>query len=160
MKHNICVIGLNNGYVSKLGKEISDALEMYFADITELIKYELMDVEYARHLAGDDYVHKVESSKVKMINGFENTLFAMDYSLLNDDKNLKVAKENSYIIYLKLSKENIKNMKNGRVNTNLIYDVYEFRDVLCKKYCDVEIDCNNKKTNEIINDIKKWFLQK
>ena len=162
MKQNICVIGLNNNFVAKLGKSISDAFDMFFADVTEFIKYELIDVNYARVLAGEDYVKKVEASKVKAVNSFENTLFTMDYSLLNNDKNLQETKNSSYIIYLKISKDKlkelIKNDKTRSVNSNLIYDVYEFRDRLCLKYADFVVDVDNKSTNEIIKEIENLFL--
>lgn len=162
MKQNICVIGLNNKYVANVSKYISDAFDMYFADVTEFIKYELMDVGYARVLVGDEYIHKVEASKVKAVNSFENTLFTMDYSLLNDENNLKITKECSYIIYLKLSKPKLKevldNDKTKSVNANLIYDVYEFRDRLCLKYADFVIACDDKSSNDIVKEIENIFL--
>ena len=159
VKQNICVIGLNNAYMAKIGKSISDAFEMFFADITELIKFELMDVEHARAVCGDEYIHKVERSKVKAVNTFENTLFTLDYSLLNDDANLKMTQEHSFIIYLRLSKDELVKYNKENYESGLIFDVYEFRDKLCQKYADFEIDCNGKKSTEIIRDIKKKFLE-
>lgn len=162
VKQNICVIGLNNIYVSKVGKSIADAFEMFFADITELIKFELMDVEYARMICGDEYVHKVERSKVKAVNGFENTLFTMDYSLLNDEINFNKTKEDSFIVYLRMDKTYItkwekENLKNQR--SALIFDVFEFRDKLCKKYSDFVINCNNKTDEQIIKEVTKKFIE-
>ena len=162
MKQNICVIGLNNPYVATIGKCIADAFDMFFADVTEFIKFELMDVEYARVLVGDEYVHKVEKSKVRAVNSFENTLFTMDYSLLNDEENLKITKECSYIIYLKLNKRSLKKElkkeNNKNTNANLIYDVYEFRDKLCEKYADFVVDCNTKESSDIIKDVENKFM--
>lgn len=159
MKQNICVIGLNNQYVASIGKSIADAFDMFFADITELIKFELMDIEYARAVCGDDYIHKVERSKVKAVNTFENTMFTMDYSLLNDDFNLKFTQDNSFIIYLKLSKESIEKIANNNVNSGIIFDVYEFRDELCDRYCDFYIDCDGKSEKEIIQLVQEEFIK-
>ena len=159
MKQNICVIGLNNVYTAKLGKTISDNFEMFFADITELIKFELMDVEHARAVCGDEYIHKVERSKVKAVNTFENTLFTMDYSLLNDETNLKTTQEHSFVIYLKLSKDNLLKITDRNTYSGLIFDVYEFRDRLCEKYSDIIIDCDNKSELEIIKDIEEVFIK-
>ena len=160
MKQNICVIGLNNDYVANIGKAIADAFEMYFADITELIKFELMDVEYARALCGEGYIQKVERSKVKAVNGFENTLFTMDYSLLNDEINFERTKENSYIVYLKLGKLELEKQINSKKNpSNLICDVYEFRDSLCEKYSDFIVECDGKMTKKIIKELSDKFLQ-
>ena len=162
MKQNICIIGLNNKYVAKISKSISDAFEMNFADVTEFIKYELMDVEYARALVGDDYVHKIERSKVKAVNSFENTLFTMDYSLLNDEQNYNLTNKCSYIIYLKLTKPKLKQImdaeKTKSVNANLIFDIYEFRDRLCLKYADFVLDCDDKEVSEIIKMLENKFL--
>ena len=157
MKQNICIIGLNNQYIAVLSKSISDAFDMFFADVTEFIKFELMDVEHARALCGDDYVKKVERSKVKAVNTFENTLFTMDYSLLNDDDNLKFTQQHSFIIYIKLSKENLERI--GSTNSSMIFDVYEFRDKLCEKYADFIIDANGKTNKEILKDIENEFIK-
>lgn len=159
MKQNICVISLNNGYSARIGKSISDAFEMFFADITELIKFELMDVEHARAVCGDEYIQKVERSKVKAVNTFENTMFTMDYSLLNDEINLKTTQEHSFIIYLKLSKRNLLKIAEKNTYSGLIFDVYEFRDKLCEKYSDIVIDCDNKNEFEIIKEIENKFLE-
>lgn len=159
MKQNICVISLSNIYAAKLGKSISDAFDMFFADITELIKFELMDVEHARAVCGDEYIQKVERSKVKAVNTFENTLFTMDYSLLNDDSNLKTTQEHSFIIYLKLSKRALIKVANKNAYSGLIFDVYEFRDKLCEKYADIIIDCDKKEESEIIREIENKFME-
>lgn len=161
MKQNICIIGLSNSYTAKISKYVSDSFEMFFADVMELVKFELMDVEHARVICGDDYVHKVERSKVKMVSTFENTLFTMDYSLLNDENSLNVVKENSYVIYLKLSKENLQKVvkfDNKISGESLIYDVYEFRDKLCTKYADFVVDCNDLTPKEIVQKIENNFL--
>jgi len=161
LKQNICVIGLNTNFTSTISKEIADAFDMFFADVTELINFELMDVEYARVICGDEYVHKVEKSKVKMVNSFENTLFTMDYSLLNEESSYDITKKCSYILYLKLSKQSIKKLLKGsklKTTDSLIYDVYEFRNNLCEKYADFIIDCNKKTGKEIIKEIEKRFM--
>jgi shikimate kinase len=159
VKQNICVIGLNNKYVATIGKSIADAFDMFFADITELIKFELMDVEYARAVCGDGYIHKVERSKVKAVNTFENTLFTMDYSLLNDDFNLKFTQDNSFIIYLKLSKEEIDKIADKDSVSGIIFDIYEFRDKLCEKYCDFVINCDGEEESQIIKMIQQKFIE-
>ena len=156
MKQNICIIGLNNQYIAKLSKSISDAFEMFFADVTEFIKFELMDVEHARALCGDEYVRKVERSKVKAVNTFENTLFTMDYSLLNDEDNLKFTQAHSFIIYIKLSKEYLDKISN---NSSIIFDVYEFRDKLCEKYADIIIDGDCKSEAKILEEIENEFIK-
>jgi len=161
MKQNICIIGLSNSYAAKISKSVSDAFEMFFADVMELIKFELMDVEHARILCGDEYIHKVERNKVKMVATFENTLFTMDYSLLNEESSLNIVKENAYIIYLSLSKDNLKKVikeEDIKTGESLIYDVYEFRDSLCKKYADFIIDCNDLSAKEIVEKIENKFL--
>jgi len=161
MKQNICIIGLSNSYAAKISKSVSDAFEMFFADVMELIKFELMDVEHARILCGDEYIHKVERNKVKMVATFENTLFTMDYSLLNEESSLNIVKENAYIIYLSLSKDNLKKVikeEDIKTGESLIYDVYEFRDSLCKKYADFIIDCNDLSAKEIVENIENKFL--
>jgi len=164
MKQNICIIGLNNAFTVKISKKIADSFDMFFADISALIEFELLDIEHARVVCGEEYIHKVERSKVKMVNSFENTLFSMDYSLLNDESSYNLTKENSFIVYLRFSKENLEEVdKKYDVKVSgksLIYDVYEFRNQLCEKYADIIVDCDNLNDNEIIKATINKFLQK
>ena len=162
MKENICVIGLYNNFVKSLAKSISDSFDMFFADITELVQFDLLDVDNARNLCGDDYVKKVENNKVKTISSYSNTLFTLDYSLLNNDDNLNRIKQSSYIIYLKLSKDELKkNMLNNNLKhqeINLKIDLYDYRNAFCEKYADFVIDCNNKGVRDIVKLTKQAFL--
>lgn len=163
MKQNICIIGLNNAFTIKVSKKIADAFDMFFADISALIEFELLDVEHARVVCGEEYIHKVERSKVKMVNSFENTLFTMDYSLLNDESSFNLTKESSYIVYLRFSKDELETINSKydvkTSSKSLIYDVYEFRNQLCEKYADIIIDCDDSSDNEIVKAITNKFLK-
>ena len=164
MKQNICIIGLSNSFTKKVAKSIADAFEMFFADITDLINFDLLDVEKARKLCGEEYIHKVERIKVKTVATFENTLFTMDYSLLNDDDNLKITKDNAYIIYLKLTSNGLANvLQQAKTKENEIalkLNLYEFRNSLCEKYSDIVINCDGKNMSQILSDVGEAFLRK
>lgn len=164
MKQNICVISLNNTFAIKVSKKIADAFDMFFADISALIEFELLDIEHARVVCGEEYIHKVERSKVKMVNSFENTLFTMDYSLLNEESSLNLTRENSFIIYLRLSKDYLKiideKYDSKLSGKGLIFDVFEFRNQLCEKYADIIVDCDKMSDNEIVKLISNKFLEK
>jgi len=162
MKENVCVIGLCNNFTKSLAKNISDSFDMFFADIMELVRFDLLDVENARKICGDDYIKKVENGKVKTISSYSNTLFTLDYSLLNDEVNLNRIKDASYIVYLKLDKANFKKqlINSGMKESEMCLrmDLFDFRNTFCERYADYIIDCNGKGAKDIVKSVKQAFL--
>ena len=60
-KHNLCVIGLYKT-VKPLANRIADTLDMYFADIDELIAFDLLDVKLTQEVCGREYLLKIEGA--------------------------------------------------------------------------------------------------
>ena len=159
MKTNICVIGLVKGYTKNIAKKLSDKLGMFFGDLDDLLEFELIDIDGAKNICGQDYINKVEQNKMKMLLSFENTLSTFNYSLLNNNKNLDTIKNKSLIIYLSLNEKNAKNklIRNGIKKDDLLLqlDMLVERDKLCKKYADIVIDANDLTISKVISNIKE-----
>ena len=60
MADNIVVFGLNNNYVKTIGKMLADELEMFFADVLDLLKFDFIDLVQANNIVGKDYILKQE----------------------------------------------------------------------------------------------------
>ncbi len=159
LKSNICLIGLAKSYTKNVAKHLSEKLGMYFGDLEDLMQFDLIDIESAKNICGADYINKVEESKMKMLSSFENTLFTLNYDLLNLEKNLKIVKSKSIVIFLLLNKKNATNkLKRAGVKNNdllLQLDMLETRSKLCEKIADLVIDCNDLTMNKVLSKIKK-----
>lgn len=162
MKGNICVIGLVKSYTKNIAKKVSDKLDMFFGDLDELMEFDLIDLNNVKNICGQEYVDKVEQSKMKMLVSFENTLSTFNYSLLNNKNNLNNIKSKSIIIFIKLNKVNAKNklIRAGvkKDDLNLQLDLLNERNKLCEKYADIVVDANDLSINKVISNIKEQLL--
>lgn len=104
MVSNICMVGLLQNYTKTVCKCIADALEMFYADVRELLEFDLISLAEASKIVGLDYIEKQECNKIKTLASYENTIFTMDYLSLNQEDNLNNVKQGSLLVYLKLSK--------------------------------------------------------
>lgn len=158
MKSNICVIGLVKSFTANVAKQLSDKLGMFFGDLDELMQFELIDINNAKKLCGQDYINKVEISRMKMLLSFENTLSTFNYTLLNDKDNYKRIKDKCLVVYLYLDRNNARNklIRAGVKKEDLLLqlDMLDTRDKLCKKYADIVVDSNNMAINKVISNIK------
>ncbi len=164
MKSNICLVGLARSYTKSVAKRASEKLGMFFGDLDDLMQFELIDVENARKLCGDNYINKVEEGKMKMLSSFENTLFTFNYNILNLEKNLDLVKEKSIIVFVSLNERNMANKlrRAGHKNSELKLELElrSARDKLCRKYADIVVDGNDKTIDKVIFEIKKSLYNK
>ncbi len=164
MKSNICVVGLVKSYTKSVAKKLSARLGMFFGDLDDLMQFELIDIENVKNICGETYIDKVEASKMKMLASFENTLFTFNYNILNLEKNLKVIKDKSIIIFISLNTKNATNklrragIKNSEMALEL--DMLEVRDKLIRKYADIVVDGNDITIDKVIFEIKKALYNK
>ena len=162
MKQNICIIGLAKEYVKNISKKVSDKFDMFYADVDELVQFDLIDVKRASDICGEDYIKKIEYNKASMLATFENTLFTMQYNLLNNSKIRDVVQENAVIIYLYLDKESIinklKRAKTTSADAMIQTEMFEDRDMLCSKYSEIKINCCGKTVLQTIRAIKEALL--
>ena len=75
MKSNILIVGflkeLNDGVCLRLSKE----LNMYYANVAEMVSYELINADEMITVCGLDYYQDQENKVLRRISSFENTIF-------------------------------------------------------------------------------------
>lgn len=157
MKSNICVIGLEPKYTKEIAKKLSDKLEMFFADIDELIEFDLIDSTKTEKICGREYLLKIEKNKVKTCCSYENTLLTMGYSILNNESNIEAVRNSCLLIYLKLSHEKYYKLMNkkdkSKSSIQLDNELFDDRDFICTNICDIIIRCDNLKISDILNSL-------
>lgn len=162
LKANICLIGLSDAFVDKCALDLSKKLDMFYANASEIIQFELFDKNKMEEVCGKDYLEEKESSILRRICTYDNTIINVEYHLLNNDANYKFVSDNCLIIYLKL---NLNRYKQEILNDNLSesamllnFDLFKDRDFVCEKKADLIVDCLSLKDDELISEILKKIL--
>lgn len=162
MKKNITIVGLAKDYTKKIAKKFADKLEMYYADITDLIQFDLLDIAEAEKTCGKEYIRKIEASKIKTVTTYENSIITVNYNALNNETNLGYIKENTLLIYLHLSKEElIEKLNEDVANANqikLAQSVYDERDFILSRLSDITINVKDLTDIKLIKMIGKAIL--
>lgn len=162
-KTNLCIIGLTKLFTDEICRQLSSALEMFYANIDELLEYELQDKNKIEEVCGREYLVKEELSVVKRACSFDNTVINIDYANLNNETALKYVKESCLIIYLRLNKDNFKKeiSRDGQSFNQMIIsnDLFEDRDLICSKITDIVVDIADININSALNNINEKILE-
>ena len=162
-KTNICVIGLSQQFADDVCKELSKRLDMYYANVEQIIEFELIDVDKMQELCGMEYFNKKEFSVIKRICTYENTLINLNFNKLNSDKILEVIANNCLIIYLRIQRNDYKkqmvveDLSYNEQKINL--DVYHDRDNIIKNIADIIIECTYDNMSDFIDNIIESLLK-
>jgi shikimate kinase len=163
LKKNICIIGLATNFTKTVAKALSDKLEMFYADINDLLKFDLLDIEEAEKKCGKAYITKLEKNKIKTVAGYNNTIITVNYSSLTSEENIKHIRKNAIIIYLKLSKteyeQKLKTENLSPSKETLFLSVFNDRDFISSKICDLIINCKTLTNEQIVDLIIKSVLK-
>ena len=161
-KANICLIGLSNQFIDKYALELSKKLDMFYANAEKIIQFELFDMNRMEEICGKEYLEKKESSVLKHICTYENTLINVDYKLLNNDTNYKNIKESCLIIYLRINLDRyIKEIEKDNYSDsakNLNIDLFKDRDFICCKKADMVVQCENLQGEHLVDTILQTLL--
>ena len=164
-KKNICLYGLAKQFTDEVGKELSKKLDLYYANFEKIFEFEMIDLDRLEELCGKDYLIKKESSLLKRLCSYDNTLININYSLLNLDSNLECIDESCLVIYLKLDLDRylIESVNDNKSQGNkaIDLDLFQDRNHLCEKHANIVVDSFdydiNKIVDSIIVEILKYF---
>lgn len=160
-KLNICVIGLTRDFTDSVCMNISNKLDLYYANVEKILDFELFDHENIEKLCGKEYLQREERSIIKRLCTYEDTLINLNYFNINHNDILEYIKEHCLLIYLHITKERglaeILNSKNSVLDEALFID----RDKICAHEADIVIDCKEYSVEDISDittqEIIKYF---
>lgn len=101
MKKNITIICLSSQFRKTVAKKLADELDMFYADVNEIMEYNLINSEMLEK-AGQEYFDENEQKTLKTISSYENTVLTLNYSTLNKNNNFALLKQNTLIIFMEL----------------------------------------------------------
>lgn len=102
MISNIVVACLREDVKQKVVKILADKMEMYYADIDELVKYEVINPQDVIDKVGVEYLQQLIDKQVYNISTYENTIITASDNILTSSKNILALKTSSLIILIKI----------------------------------------------------------
>ena len=166
MKHNLTIIALNTEFKKNIAKKLANELDMFYVDINEFVKYDVVDVNQIIKTAGLDYYNSLETKAVKTISSYENTLTTLNLSTFFCNDNYKYLKQSSVFIYVKVKYSDFKIKLLEERPQSAIYENMLNEKIFCERndvllgLSDIVVNVNLKEknlTNKIIKSIKKYY---
>ena len=155
MKKNIAIIGLVGNFKKNVAKALADKLELFFADVNDIMEFNLINANMIEHV-GQDYFDKNETKTVKLLASYENTIITLNFSTLNKSNNHKLLSENCIMIYLRLSFNDfqlLNKIENYGALNSINKKMYKDRDALLTKMSDIVIEIEKVDLEETIGNI-------
>jgi len=166
-KANLFLIGFSGSGKSSVGKQLAKRLDYNFVDTDRIIEENTgQTIDETLRFKGEKEFRKIETRVLSEIDYSKKNIIATGGGIPTIDKNIKIMQNEGSIIWLKASidsifsrlfkskeirpllgsnvkKENINNLFNSRLN---VYNI-----------ADKTIDTNDKKIEQIINEITKIY---
>ena len=158
MNKNIVLIGMSGSGKTTIGKALSIILNKKLIDIDAYIEETQGKSISEIFNKGEDHFREIESNAVLKISRNTNTIISTGGGIIKKEKNMLELKKNGIVIYIDRPVERILKdiddsnrplLKNNKTN---LYEMYELRYPLYKKYSDI-IVVNDASEEEVINKI-------
>lgn len=161
MKSNIIIVGflkeLNDSVCLRLSKE----LNMFYANVAEMVSYELTNADEMITVCGLEYYQEQENKVLRRLASFENTIFCFDYNYFSNYGE-KYFSTSCHIIYLKVSEQKLDCIikKNNDYETwSAAIDVIDFadRNKSLEKSSDVTVESERVSALSYSKKVKEYL---
>jgi len=160
MKTNIALICVLNNYSKNVSKMLSDKLDMFYADMEDMIEYELIDSKHILETLGDKegkkFIKKIETDVIKNVSSFENTFININPVLLFSGRNFSQLQKTCFVIYAQISPKyfDARTKHNGDVIPADITDItFGERDKKYVEKADVVVNCSTLRESKAVKKI-------
>jgi shikimate kinase len=157
---NIVLIGMPGSGKSTIGVLLAKSLLMPFIDTDLLIQQK--ENRFLQDIINNEGIEKFLAVEETIILNLKatNHIIATGGSVILKDSAVQALKFNGILIYLQLTFSEIeKRISNittrgiAKLKSQSLLDIYIERIPLYEKYSDITIQCSNKDTEEIVNQI-------
>ena len=153
-----------------LAQSLSKKLDMIFADIDELVKFDVINPELVIEKVSVEYFKSIQKKQVKNVSSYENSLIVASDEILTETENFNILKNTSLTIFVKVPFKKyakyIKEKCNGILQPSDIIDLNMFYDKekIFSKNANIVVDAKwlNIKhlTRKVVKEIKKYYVKK
>ena len=162
MQKNILLIGMPGCGKSSIGKALAKELGLTFIDMDNYIEEKTNKKISEIFKDGEESFRDIENFYSKELSKLHSTLISSGGGIVTRKENIDYFKQTSIIVFINRSVENILKSKNLgkdrpllKNNEEHIYNLYNNRIGLYKKYCDIEVSNNGYFKYCIENIIKE-----
>ncbi len=160
MQKNILLIGMPGCGKSSIGKKLAKDLGLTFIDMDNYIEEKTNKKISEIFKDGEESFRDIETFYSKELSKLNSTLISSGGGIVTRKENIDYFKQTSIIVFINRSVKNILKSKNLgkdrpllKDNEEHIYNLYNNRIDLYKKYCDIEVS-NNGYFKYCIEEIK------
>jgi shikimate kinase len=169
---NISLIGFMGSGKSTIGKILADKLNFLFIDTDRVIELsEDMTISEIFKKYGEDYFRSIESEVIRKVYLNSGCIFACGGGVVLKKENMKIIKNNSFVIYLSISSdrvyERLKEVKDrpllekDKDNKKVVIDeLMKKREKLYRKFSDITIVTDNNNPELIVKEISEKIKKK
>lgn len=148
MGKNIALIGMPSCGKSSIGRALSKKLKYKLIDTDKYIVKKSGKSIKALFAIGEDYFRGVETEIIKEVSTGEGKVISTGGGVILRKENMRVLRQNSVIIFIDrnpnqlLKSKKLKNRPLLAEDTNKIYDLYNERIHLYRRYADITVENN------------------
>ena len=159
MDTNLIMVGLLDNKTKVIAENLSKQLNMYFADVDEILRYNFFDGEdKILDLCGEHYLENLKTKIFKQIVSYENTLIYVPFGIFL--KQINIFKGNATIIYIKFTKNTAKQVllrnNNGLYNDklNVFLIPFDERDNVISSCSNINVEYDDFDENDFLGKIE------
>ena len=153
---------------STIGKIIAENLNYLFIDIDKIIEYiNGLSINEIFKNYDENYFRITENKIINKAYYNKNCVFACGGGAFNNEENIKIKRENSFVVYLAMTEEEayerLKDVKDRPLLLakddlkQKIKDIMGQRVDIYSNNCDLKIDVNGKSPVKIKDEIMAYF---
>lgn len=160
MKSRIVLIGMPGSGKTTIGKILAKQLKIKFYDMDDYIQEMTSKTIAELFEKGEDYFRNIETQACRELSEKNNILISTGGGVIKKKENIDILKQDSIIIFLNRSVENILQdvdvskrplLKDGKEK---VLNLYKERYELYKEAAD-KIVINNGTINDVIHELKE-----
>lgn len=166
MKTNIVLVSLLERLNKKIATKLSDSLDMYLADVEDIIEYYLLHKESEiEEVCGADYLNKLKDKIVKEVSTYENTLITIPYSMFISKNYAEYFKKYCTVVFLQFPKNVLEDIKKKtkkeqtKKDMDVLFLTYDEHTAMCNDVADIVVSLNKsdfdfcyKKVEKVIDE--------
>lgn len=136
---NIVIVSLNDKFCKSAAQSIADSLDMFKADVKDLIVYDLINPQEVLEKCGIEYLKNRERGVVRNCSEYYDTVISINYDIFKPNIDFF---QNSLVIYIKLPEG-----KQDKIPNKIDYKT---RDEFLAENCNLLVELEQKSIKKCV----------